>query len=553
MQTILNPVPVDVAQKELEAVAASLARTPRLEQLLRYMAKRYFDDQTDELTEYNIATEVFGRKKTVFIASEDAIARVETHRLRKRLTAYYEGPGRDHSIHISVPLGTYVPQFTEWSTPKEAAITDGPIGLMESKLPTVTPGADVWPRVAPDSSTEDTNLRGPESAKQIAFGSRRRIWIGLAALLFIGLVVAGLALRLRKGWSLAATTSVAGVGLNGAGATDSTKPGGAMMRTTSRAIPVALPFRMIAGYTGAPQRDNAGDAWQQDQFFSQGWPRNQSKGFIERTGNPFLFRYGREGDFSYDIPLLPGSYELHLYFTQGSDTGQSEDAENKAIFTVRVNDVPLLKNFDIVSDALGRNVADERVFRDISPGPDGKLHLQLTTYLGTPSLSALQILPNNTHKQIPMRLVMQPASYTDPHGQLWRPDDYYLLGRSLSHDLPGPGTDVGVLPFERYGHFQYALPVDLRDRYTLNLRFTELYFGAQGSDQNQDPRLFRVLCNGQVLLDDFDIHKEVGSFRTLQKTFHHLKPSAQGKLNLDFEPITNYATVSSIEVIDESN
>jgi hypothetical protein len=31
-----------------------------------------------------------------------------------------------------------------------------------------------------------------------------------------------------------------------------------------------------------------------------------------------------------------------------------------------------------------------------------------------------------------------------------------------------------------------------------------------------------------------------------------LKPSAQGKLNLTFEPILNNATVSGIEVIDES-
>ncbi len=36
------------------------------------------------------------------------------------------------------------------------------------------------------------------------------------------------------------------------------------------------------------------------------------------------------------------------------------------------------------------------------------------------------------------------------------------------------------------------------------------------------------------------------------KTFHNLKPTAQGKLNLDFEPISNYATVSAIEVLDES-
>jgi hypothetical protein len=38
----------------------------------------------------------------------------------------------------------------------------------------------------------------------------------------------------------------------------------------------------------------------------------------------------------------------------------------------------------------------------------------------------------------------------------------------------------------------------------------------------------------------------------LTKTFYHLKPSPQGKLNITFEPIANNATVSGIEVLDES-
>jgi hypothetical protein len=38
----------------------------------------------------------------------------------------------------------------------------------------------------------------------------------------------------------------------------------------------------------------------------------------------------------------------------------------------------------------------------------------------------------------------------------------------------------------------------------------------------------------------------------LTKTFNHLQPSSEGKLDLTFEPIVNEATVSAIEVIDES-
>jgi len=98
-------------RQELETVAAALERTPKLVKLLRYLAEKYFAGENNHLTEYNIATEVFDRKITSFIASEDAVARVETHRLRKKLKAYYEGEGKSHPLQISIPLGTYVPVF----------------------------------------------------------------------------------------------------------------------------------------------------------------------------------------------------------------------------------------------------------------------------------------------------------------------------------------------------------------------------------------------------------------------------------------------------------
>ena len=50
---------------ELELVLAALARTPRLESFLRYIAERYFQNRINEINEYNIATEVLGRSKTL--------------------------------------------------------------------------------------------------------------------------------------------------------------------------------------------------------------------------------------------------------------------------------------------------------------------------------------------------------------------------------------------------------------------------------------------------------------------------------------------------------
>ncbi len=96
---------------ELELVLAALARTPRLDHFLRFIGERYFENRIDEINEYNIATEVLGRSKSSFDASRDSIARVEAHRLRKRLKEYYETDGKDHEIQISLPQGSYVPAF----------------------------------------------------------------------------------------------------------------------------------------------------------------------------------------------------------------------------------------------------------------------------------------------------------------------------------------------------------------------------------------------------------------------------------------------------------
>ena len=94
----------------------------------------------------------------------------------------------------------------------------------------------------------------------------------------------------------------------------------------------------------------------------------------------------------------------------------------------------MLEGFDIESDALGPNIADERVFKDIHPAADGKLHIVFEGEKGIPIVNAVEVLPGLPHKQIPIRLVTQQTSLTDHAGQFWRPDDYYLDGRP---SLPG--------------------------------------------------------------------------------------------------------------------
>ena len=495
---------VEAERAELERVVRALAQWPRLSNLLAYMGEKLSGGDADQLNEYNIATEVLGRSKTVFNAAEDAIARVETHRLRKRLAEFYDKEGRNHPIQVTLPAGSYVPIFIH------------------------------KPEGAPPQVSLDPQMSAPtlpiDKGRIAAWSFRRwKYWI-LVPVLLIG-VGAYLYVHNRE-FSARETTA------NNQGPAASSLP--IQSGSASSAI------RLLAGYSGPPRTDNAGRVWNPDQYFSAGGVWQRSPGFIARTSDPFLFERSRTGDFSYSIPLKPGSYELHLFF---STPLRSDEA--LSTFNVSMTGKWLLQGFDINADALGENVADERAFRDVSPEKDGFLHIGFSGALGPPTLNAIEILPTPSRAQLPIRLSMQTTPFTDSKGQFWQPDNYFMNGH-LSKD-PHPlldSSDPDLFAGERFGHFTYAIPVDTGGTYTLILHFAEFYFSAPASGTNG--RLFKVMCNGQILLDNLDIFKEGGKFHEVTKTFRHLKPTAQGKLNLTFEPIVNNATISGIEVLDEA-
>ncbi len=499
----------EAERAELERVVDALTKWPRLSHLLRYMGEKLVAGDSEHLNEYNIATEVLGRSKTVFNAAEDAIARVETHRLRKRLAEFYETEGRDHLIQVTLPAGSYVPVFIHKPVDK----------------PSVVPG------VSGQVAISETVGRQKGTSHWLVSNWKYLAFAAVLVLVALGLYV----YRHRIANS---THSI--IGSSQAPTSASSAPQSGASSST---------IRILAGYSGPPRTDSAGKVWRSDEYFSEGAAWQRSPGFIARTSDPFLFEQSRTGDFSYRIPLKPGIYELHLYF---STPVQYFEAVHT--FNVWINGQWALRGFDINSDADGEDVADERVFRDVSPGNDGFLRIRFAGATGPPALNAIEILPGLPHAQLPIRLVMQSTPFTDSKGQFWQPDNYFLNGRlsSVMHPLAG-SPDPDLFSEERYGHFSYAIPTIPGDQYTVILHFVEFYFGSGTSaDGGAGSRLFKVMCNGQTLLDNFDVYSEAGSLHEISKTFYHLKPSAEGKLNLTFEPIANNATVSGIEVLDES-
>jgi len=521
----------DSERLELEAVLAALAHTPRLESFLRYIGERYFQNRIGEINEYHIATEVLGRSKNIFDSSRDSIARVEAHRLRKKLKEYYDSDGKDHEIQISLPSGSYVPAFTcrlssfPITSLPEAEADDQEVENLPSGI-----GEDAeQAQASPQTGIVETTPPAPRAAR----GRTLLVAIAaIAALLAISLGTIRFLSRAKSG--------------NQPGAGTSLPPNGIQPSLQNAA---QVPLRLLAGYDGTPKIDSAGVYWQPDRYFHGGGAFRCPDVPVARTSDPMLFEHWRTGDFTYDIPLAPGPYELHLYFV-----ASPQDDPKTSFFHVSVNGQMLLRAFNISFDALGANIGDERVFKDIYPDKDGILHLKFFMDRSSPTLNALEILPGLPHRQLPVRLVMQRTAVTDHDGNTWHPDNYFQNGALSDPPRQIGGTpDPGLYAQERFGHFTYSIPVDTQGRYTLVLHFAELYWvpDPQGG-VGVGSRVFRVYCNGATLLDNFDIFKEAGSLHALTRTFSHLQPSPEGKLDLTFDPIVNYATVSAIEVIDES-
>jgi hypothetical protein len=499
--------------QELERAIELLGRSTRPGRLLGYVGEKFLQQQEDQLTEFNIATEVFGRSAKSFDPTQDAVVRVEAHRLRKKLREIYDKPGGSHGVRISLPAGTYVPKF-----------------VFASDVPTGEEGPNQVAGVE-DSPSMST---GADLTHGVAASRPFRKWALYAACIIGVICIAVLGfVMMDQSRTVPSTTPLA--------------------RTEQPEIAQssqATEVHVMAGYSGSEVIDNSGVRWTRDRFFTGGGSWQRGPGFVRGTSRPFLFENWRSGESGYDIPLKPGIYEMRLFFVSPFQVGD----EKLESFDVTLNGKPLLSAFDVNISAHGVDVADEKVFRDIAPDEDGFVRLRFTSQMGPPSVNALQILPGIPGKLKPIRIITQARSFVDRKGQRWRADDYYLNGvRSTERSKVSGTDDPELFGEERYGHFSYAIPVDTRGRYTVVLHFAEFYFGPQlQGGGGVGSRVFHVFCNGQTLLQDFDIYKEGGSLRVVSKRFSNIRPSAQGKINLTFEPVVNNATVSGIEILDES-
>lgn len=115
LPTELSPgVTREAAQQQLERILNSrrFAACPRLSTLLRFCVDKALAGEDDQIKEYLLGVQVFGRSET-FDPRMESIVRVEARRLRAKLDAYYQDEGREDPVQIAFHRGDYRPRFTQ--------------------------------------------------------------------------------------------------------------------------------------------------------------------------------------------------------------------------------------------------------------------------------------------------------------------------------------------------------------------------------------------------------------------------------------------------------
>src|SRR5690348_6205572 len=115
----------EAIREELGRILAGpgFAKARQLRTFLNFLVEKTLAGDTENLKEYSIAVQVFGRDES-FDPTADNIVRVEARRLRTRLAEDYAAEGRFDPLLIDIPKGTYIPQFSTRDFQEEDRLAD---------------------------------------------------------------------------------------------------------------------------------------------------------------------------------------------------------------------------------------------------------------------------------------------------------------------------------------------------------------------------------------------------------------------------------------------
>ena len=109
-----SPMTAGRIQRQLQRILTNPAfrATKAQKAFLKFVVRKTLSGNAMEIKGYTVATRVFGRRED-FDQSTDPIVSIQANKLRRALEHYYLTVGDKDPVHIEIPKGSYVPNFTE--------------------------------------------------------------------------------------------------------------------------------------------------------------------------------------------------------------------------------------------------------------------------------------------------------------------------------------------------------------------------------------------------------------------------------------------------------
>lgn len=201
----------DTILRELEEVLTSphFSNSKRYPALLRYVVENALAGRTELLKERTLGVEVFQRPAT-YDTNTDTVVRYTAGEVRKRLLLYYSEHDSERGVQISLPAGSYLPEFLRENG--EAPETREEPGAADEGR--VFHGGNGGRGGAPSGTTIEPRPADPSHAPAMLGRSasaqparKLRLVVGLALAALLGAGLAGGWWMMRR--SAPATTAVA--------------------------------------------------------------------------------------------------------------------------------------------------------------------------------------------------------------------------------------------------------------------------------------------------------------------------------------------------------
>jgi hypothetical protein len=134
----------EAIMRELKKVLASpqFSSSKRYPALLQYIVEKTLDGKSDLLKERTLGVDVFDRQPA-YDTNTDTVVRYTAGEVRKRLSLYYHELGRASQIRISLPAGSYVPEFLNGHEEPEETddnLASATISVVNGRLTAAPPG-----------------------------------------------------------------------------------------------------------------------------------------------------------------------------------------------------------------------------------------------------------------------------------------------------------------------------------------------------------------------------------------------------------------------------